>query len=225
MAFNNFLIDYRKETRFISIINVIKTIVASFTAKCQENSLLPLEIIFPFPNRETKEQILTNYEYRTYVQDDESDGEHQDMEEENELEIDDFKKRFENNGWTVDDDKKLLEYYDIFKDDMTTCVSKLSKIMNKYEEAIEERLKQKGLQYKQGNNKQKKTDPDTAFKENKPVDKLRLCKDSIRNFIKVNLLKEVPHQKIIDYLSHIQIVVDNYIDNEDSRPENAEFQM
>lgn len=187
---------------------MVKSILSSFTSKCKENPLLPLEIIFPFPNRETKEQILTNYEYRTFAQEAESDYENQEMEEENEFEISDLKKRFENNGWTEDDDKKLLEYYSIFNDDMGTCVSKLSKIMNKYPEAIEERLKQKGLQYKQTAQKEKKIDLESAFKGDEKGDGLKRCKESIKGFIRNGLGKGEPHEKILEWLGIFEEIVE-----------------
>ena len=139
--FNNFLTDHRKEIRFISIVRSIKTVLNSFFSKCKENPLLALEIIFPFSDKISKDAILSNYE--AFVDDDqpiERSQSNHDSDTEKELEIEEFEKNLDANKWTDDDDLKLLEYYEIFKDNPKTWYNKLSTILNRPEEAIEQRL-------------------------------------------------------------------------------------
>lgn len=139
--FNDFLTEHRKDLRFISVVRSIKTVLNSFFIKCKENPLLALEIIFPFTDKISKDAILCNYE--AYVDNDEPIERAQsrsDSESEKELEIEEFERNLNSNKWTDDDDLKLLEYYEIFKDDPKSCYNKLSTILNRPEEAIEQRL-------------------------------------------------------------------------------------
>jgi hypothetical protein len=113
-TFDFFLSEHRKNCRYALITNSIKTVLSSFFTKCKENRLLALEIIFPFPDKNTKEAILTNYEHQSDFYDEHEYAPNDDVSEEPELEIEEFKSRF--GGWTDEDDQKLIEYYDIFKD-------------------------------------------------------------------------------------------------------------
>ena len=219
--FDLFLSEYRKELRYISIVNAIKMVLRSFFDKCKENSMLPLEIMFPFPNKETKDDILTNYEYRGYANEDMSvQGSYQD-DDENELEIEEFKKHIDQDGWSDDQDQKLIEYYEIFKDDMKTCFKKVGDIINKYPEAVEERLKQKNLLPK----KKKNDTIDSAFKEKEPNDRFTECKDAVKTFIRQSISKKVDHGQILESLNSLDGVVSKYLEFESSREKNSEFEM
>ena len=112
-TFNNFLTAHRKELRYLSLVTSITKILTAFFSKCKENPLLALEIIMPFPNCETKDKILINYEYDEYR---ERNYEEDDEEEEGDFE--EFLEKVKEKGLTDDEKIKILEYYEVFKDDM-----------------------------------------------------------------------------------------------------------
>ena len=108
--------------------------------------MLPFEIMFSFPDREVKDAILTNYEYGggDYSVHDDQDL-NDEVDEDEELQIEEFKKDMQKSYWTQDEERTLLEYYEILKDDPTTLLKKLATVLNKYPEAIEEKLKSLGF--------------------------------------------------------------------------------
>lgn len=219
-SFDLFLSEYRKEIRYISIVNALKMVLSSFFEKCQENPLLALEIIFPFPNKETIKSILTNYDFATEYIDDQDDYIPNNDDDEDEIEMEEFKKRMDENGWTKDQDAKLLEYYDIFKDDPHNLVQKLAKILNVEEEAVQARLEDKKLITK----KQTTKDP-LESKVKEPKDGFHDCKTAIKQFIRAQLDKQIEHDKIVQYLDHFHGVVDKYIEHENAKSKDAEFEM
>lgn len=217
-TFDYFLSEYRQNCRYTTITNSIKIVLSSFFEKCKENRLLALEIVFPFPNKNTKEMILTNYDYQDNFDDEHSYVPNDDVSEEPELEIEEFKTRF--GGWTDEDDQKLIEYYDIFKDS-TDCIEKTAKILNRKVEEVQSRLVRKGLI----DAKPKKRDTlDKAIDDDEPENMLKSCKDSVKDFIRASLVSSVPHQQIIDQLQHFHDVLKDYLDHEKSKSTD-DFEM
>jgi hypothetical protein len=158
-----------------------------------------MEIMFPFRSKEEKDLILSNYEQSSTAKDMQEYKCTEDIEEEEEVE--------KVSGWGEGEEVKLEEYFDIFKDNMATWVGKLAMILNKDEKEIEERLRQKGL-LEAGDNSEKRT------KEDESVRILKMSKLAIKRFIIENLEKNVPHQKIIDDLSHLEKTLDISIPQE-----------
>lgn len=120
VTFSEFLAEFRKNAKFVQLVAVIKQILNQFFTKMNENPLLALEIIFPFPDRQTKDRILTNYELGSIYDDmyDNQPKEKDEQSDEDEIDFDEFNKRVQDNLLKDDEKSKILEYFEVFKDDM-----------------------------------------------------------------------------------------------------------
>lgn len=227
-SFDYFVSDYKRELRYLPIINAIKAILASFFERCKENPLLPLEICFPFPDLQTKAAILTNYEAQTDVYDPENVYEpprYDDSDGEEELDVEKFNKKLEATKWTEEEEKQLLEYYELFKDNPTSMYEKLSTVLNRHEEAIIAKLTEKGLLKKKKTKESKKADKENdenqdvnardLESESKDKEVYRQSKEFILDFIRQCIDKSVSHAKIIEYLQYLLSVVKDYLEFEE----------
>ncbi|CAI2382058.1 unnamed protein product [Moneuplotes crassus] len=226
-SFDLFLSQYRKELKYQQLINTIKKILGNFFDRCKDNPLLPFEIMFKFPSRETKDYILTNYEFHNQGDDLYDDNQYRDDIDEDEAVLDDidkYKETISKSGWQADEEANFLEYYDIFKDS-DDCAQKIAKILNKPIEAIVEKMKE--LKLKAGveetkieSTKDKKSmDPP----KKRDTESFKDCKVATQNVIKKMIKNELPHEEIIKVLEHFVKIFDEYLNYEEAKDQKDDM--
>ena len=221
--FHNFLSENRKDVRFITVVKSIKKVLNSFFLKCKENPLLALEIIFPFSDKAAKDAILSNYEAFVDYNEPEFNPQSKhdnDSESEKELELEEFGKKLEADKWTDDEDMKLLEYYDIFKDNPEDCFRKLSTILNRPEEAIEQRLISKEII---SSGKRKKAEEKITSLDSIQKEKYSDSKEKILSFIRKSIGKKIPHSLIIERLTILKKISSDYIETSNNQENQNEM--
>ena len=125
--------------------------------------------------------------------------------DEEEAGLDDIRDVVQKSGWQADEEAKLIEYYSIFKDS-DDCPVKISKILNKDIEAVVEKLKEKKLYYGE---QRKKNQEDNKDNSKSNEDKL-----ATKELIKELIRKKYDHKEIIDILTHMEKVTEDYLENE-----------
>mmetsp|Transcript_15464 Transcript_15464/g.13502 ORF Transcript_15464/g.13502 Transcript_15464/m.13502 type:complete len:268 (+) Transcript_15464:61-864(+) len=176
--------------------------------------------MFPFQDRATREEILTNYEFTSGYdnrQDFKQDF-NSDLDDEEEAKIDDIREVIEKSGWQKDEEVKLLEYYQIFKDS-DDLVIKIAKMLNKEPEAVAELLKEKkliGQKPKVEKEEVKKPETQSKSKEDKVI---------TQNFVKELVTKKYSHEEIIIYMEHFKTVLSKYLafENDSEKDTNEMF--
>lgn len=74
----------------------------------------------PFPDRQTKDKILNNYEYGTSYNAHYDDGNDDAKVEDEDDNFDEISEKVKNFGLNEDEKAKVIEYYEVFKDDLST---------------------------------------------------------------------------------------------------------
>ena len=220
-TFDLFLNDYRKEVRYIQLIQSIKMILESFFERCKENPLLPFEIMFQFSDINSKENILTNYEHN-YIEYNDDDGDFNDDVDEAVIEnMDNYTKELEKSGWQIEEESKLVEYFEIFKDSEDWAL-RIARILNKPIEAVQEKLKDmKLLNTKEEVKRPNKLDEEMPSPDNKnDAGGYQDCKEATQNFIKNLISIDTPTYIILNYLDHFDKVIKKYLEFEKNKDKN-----
>lgn len=177
----------------------------------------------PFPNCETKDKILINYEYDEYR---ERNYEEDDEEEEGDFE--EFLEKVKDKGLTDDEKIKILEYYEVFKDDMKNWCRKISQIVNRPEEMVEGFLKsQKFVDKKHEKKEEKREEPeeDQEFKIPSAKAKFNVWKDALKEFIKILIWEKYEFDTVLEFLSYFKMIIEEYLDFEKSKEKMDRSQL
>lgn len=199
--FESFLLAHRKDAYYMSLTNVIKKILGEFFKSCEKNPLLPFEILFTFPDKASKDRVLSNYEEQIQMP----------MEPESDIDNDNISgDEGEKAVWDEKEDERLKDTYDIFRYDMETCFEKLCRVFSRPEKDIKARLK--------------KLQVFSASKEPEgPAPKQgAVIKKSLKRFVQNLLDSGTEKPTIITYLNLLKTKIEPYLDWETERIEAHE---